>query len=125
MSMERYHRQIIVKELGVKGQESLSKKHVLIIGGGGLGSNSANLLVRMGIGNITIIDHDQLEITNIHRTTIFTEEDIGKSKATILQEKLSQINSTTTIKSINQKSIALKSISYIIIFEHFRIRIKF
>lgn len=103
MSTERYRRQILVRELGQKGQEQLATKHAVIIGGGGLGSNSANLLVRMGIGNIDIIDDDIVDITNLHRTSVFSEHDVGKLKALILQERLQSVNTKVRVKGINQK----------------------
>ena len=103
MSTDRYRRQILVKELGQKGQEQLARKHAIVIGGGGLGSHSANLLVRMGIGSIDIIDDDIIDITNLHRTSVFSEHDVGKSKALILQEKLQSVNTKVRIKGINQK----------------------
>jgi molybdopterin/thiamine biosynthesis adenylyltransferase len=103
MSIDRYRRQTLVEELGQKGQELLAKKHAIVIGAGGLGSNSANLLVRMGIGNIDIIDDDIVDITNLHRTSVFSEHDIGKSKALIVQEKLQPVNTMVHVKGINQK----------------------
>ena len=92
MSIDRYRRQTLVKEFGQKGQEILATKHAIIIGGGGLGSHSANLLTRIGIGSIDIIDDDIVDITNLHRTSVFSEQDIGKSKALILEEKLRAVN---------------------------------
>ncbi|DAC73256.1 MAG TPA: adenylyltransferase [Thermoplasmata archaeon] len=103
MNLERYRRQILVKEFGQRGQETLSKKNIVIIGGGGLGSNSANIFVRMGIGTIDIIDKDTIDITNLHRTSLFTQEDVGKSKALILEERLHAINPEAHIRGINQK----------------------
>ncbi len=103
MNLERYRRQILVKELGEKGQSTLLKKHVVIIGGGGLGSNSANILVRAGIGSIDIIDYDVLDLSNIHRTSIFDEEDIGKSKSQILGKKLQLINTEATVKGLKRR----------------------
>jgi len=93
---------MLVKEFGEKGQEVLSTKHVVLIGGGGLGSHSANLLVRMGIGSIKIIDNDVVDRTNLHRTSLFTEDDIGKSKAIVLQEKLQLINSEVRVTGIKR-----------------------
>ncbi len=55
MDYKRYHRQILVPELGKSGQKLLSKKHAVIIGGGGLGSNSSEILVRLGIGHTDIV----------------------------------------------------------------------
>ena len=103
MSTDRYRRQTLVRKFGAQGQEILRTKYVIIIGAGGLGSNSANLLVRMGVGCINIIDNDNVDITNLHRTSVFSEQDIGKSKALILQEKLQQTNSEVQINGINKK----------------------
>jgi molybdopterin/thiamine biosynthesis adenylyltransferase len=102
MSVDRYRRQTLVHEFGQKGQDLLTKKHAVVIGGGGLGSHSSELLVRMGIGSITVIDNDVIDRTNLHRTSLFTEEDIGKSKASVLQEKLSAINSEVRVTGIKR-----------------------
>jgi len=103
MNFDRFRRQIIVNEIGENGQQLLSKKKVVIIGGGGLGSNSANILVRLGIGRIDIIDDDILDITNLHRMSIYNEEDIGKIKSQILAEKLQKINSEVKVRGIDKK----------------------
>ncbi|UCF11611.1 MAG: HesA/MoeB/ThiF family protein [Thermoplasmatales archaeon] len=103
MNLNRYRRQIIVKRLGEKGQYILSEKHIIILGCGGLGSNSANILVRTGIGSIDIVDDDLLDLTNLHRTSLFNEEDTSKLKCQILEEKLQQINSEVTVKGIKKR----------------------
>ena len=103
MIADRYARQTLVKELGQKGQKRLATKHVIVIGGGGLGSHCANLLVRMGVRSIDIIDNDIVDITNLHRTSVFSEQDIGQSKALILQEKLQEVNTKVLVKGLNQK----------------------
>jgi adenylyltransferase/sulfurtransferase len=103
MNLKRYRRQILVKRLGEKGQHILSEKHIIILGCGGLGSNSANILARIGIGSIDIVDDDLLELTNLHRTSLFNEEDTGKSKCQILEEKLQQINSEVTVRGIKKR----------------------
>lgn len=103
MNLRRYKRQILVEELGEKGQQILSKKHAVVIGGGGLGSNSSNILVRIGVGSIDIIDDDPLDITNLHRMSILNEEDIGQSKSKVLAEKLQDINSEVTVRGIKKK----------------------
>jgi molybdopterin/thiamine biosynthesis adenylyltransferase len=103
MSIDRYRRQTLVKGFGQKSQDRLATKHAIVIGGGGLGSHSANLLIRIGIGSIDIIDDDIVDITNLHRTSVFSEHDIGKSKALILQEKLRTVNTKVRVKGINQK----------------------
>lgn len=100
---DRYQRQTLVRALGKNGQDLLETKHAVIIGGGGLGSNSANLMVRLGVGSIDIIDFDTVDVTNLHRTAVFSEEDIGKSKALTLQQRLQQVNTNVRIKGTNQK----------------------
>jgi molybdopterin/thiamine biosynthesis adenylyltransferase len=99
----RYQRQTLVRELGKSGQALLETKHAVVIGGGGLGSNSANLMVRLGIGSIDVIDFDTVDVTNLHRTAVFSEEDVGKSKASILQQRLQQVNTNVRVKGIPQK----------------------
>jgi molybdopterin/thiamine biosynthesis adenylyltransferase len=117
MNIDRYRRQTLVQQLGNKGQELLATKHVVIIGAGGLGSNSANLLLRMGIGSMDIIDYDQVDLTNLHRTAVFSEEDIGKSKASVLQERLQQVNSEVRIKGITQ-TVTSKNIQSLVEHAH-------
>ena len=103
MDLERYRRQILVKEFGKHGQEILSKKHVVIIGGGGLGSNSSEILARLGVGRIDVVDDDHVELSNLHRTSIFNEEDVGRLKYQILEEKLQKINSKIKVQGIKQR----------------------
>ena len=104
MNVQRYQRQIIVPELGEEGQQLLSKKHVVIIGGGGLGSNSSNILTRIGIGSIDIVDDDLVELPNLYRTSIFNEEGVGRPKCKILEEKLQKINSEVKIRGIKKRA---------------------
>jgi molybdopterin-synthase adenylyltransferase len=103
MKNDRYQRQRLVLEFGDNAQDVLRKKKVVIIGGGGLGSHSAEILVRMGIGAVDIIDNDTVHVTNLHRTAIFTEKDVDKQKAIVLQERLTLINSDVTVHGINKK----------------------
>jgi len=105
----RYSRQVLFNYIGQKGQRSLSKSKITIIGCGGLGSVLANNFVRAGIGFLTIIDKDFLELNNLQRQMLFEEEDIGKSKAVLAKEKLIKINSDVKIEifqdEINNKNI--------------------
>jgi molybdopterin-synthase adenylyltransferase len=113
MGKDRYRRQLLVKEFGLKGQKILASKHAVLIGAGGLGSNSANLLVRMGIGSIDIIDYDTIDKTNLHRTSVFSEKDIGKYKVNVLKEKLHTVNTEVEIKAIN-KELTSKNINAVV-----------
>ncbi len=102
MEMNRYHRQIIVPEIGKKGQQLLANTHVAIVGCGGLGSNTADFLARLGIGRLTLIDHDLVEITNLHRTALFTEKDIGNSKAEMISKHVALVNSNVKTSVLNK-----------------------
>jgi len=76
--IDRYSRQIILKKIGVLGQKKLLKSSVLIVGAGGLGSPVAIYLAALGIGKIGIVDYDKVEISNLARQIIFTNNDINK-----------------------------------------------
>ena len=78
--MERYIKQIKLDLLGEVGQEKLFKSNVLIVGCGGLGSPVIDYLSRAGVGKIGIIDYDKVEISNLHRQSIFFEKDVGIKK---------------------------------------------
>lgn len=88
----RYIRQEIFSEIGKKGQEKIRKSAVAVIGLGALGSNSAELLARAGIGKLILIDRDIVELSNLQRQSLFDESDVGKPKASQSKEKLKKIN---------------------------------
>ena len=94
----RYIRQEIFKEIGKKGQEKLRKSTVAIIGLGALGSNSAELLARAGIGKLILVDRDIIELSNLQRQSLFDGGDIGKPKAAQAKEHLSKINSDVKLE---------------------------
>lgn len=89
----RYIRQEIFSKIGRKGQERLRKSFVAIVGLGALGSVSAELLARAGIGNLILIDRDVVELSNLQRQVLFDENDIGKAKAAQAKAHLRKINS--------------------------------
>ena len=93
----RYIRQEIFKEIGKKGQSKLLKSTAAIVGLGALGSNSAELLARGGIGRLLLIDRDVVELSNLQRQRLFNEDDIGKPKALAAKEHLNEINSEVEI----------------------------
>lgn len=100
---DRYQKQIILPEIGESGQQQLAYASVLIAGAGGLGVVVASYLVAMGVGNIGICDFDYIEGSNLHRQLFFTPNDIGKSKASVLAEKLRLQNPNITINNIDKK----------------------
>ena len=101
--IERYSRQIILKKIGVVGQKKLLESSVLIVGAGGLGSPIAIYLAAAGIGKIGIVDKDIVEVSNLNRQIIFTNQDIKKNKATIAINKLKKINPDIKLKSFQTK----------------------
>lgn len=93
----RYHRQIILSEIGEEGQNKLKKAKVLIVGVGGLGSPIALYLAGAGVGTIGLVDDDTVNITNLQRQVLYSEKELGKSKALCAAKKLSALNSEINI----------------------------
>ena len=101
--IERFSRQIILKNIGILGQNKITNSKVLIIGMGGLGCPVAEFLTRSGIGSLGIVDHDRISLSNIHRQSLFNEKDLNQQKVKIAKKKLNNINSLTKIKIFNYK----------------------
>ena len=101
--LEKYSRQIILKNIGVLGQKKILNSKVLIIGMGGLGCPVAEFLTRSGVGFLGIVDHDLVSLSNIHRQTLYDEKDLGKPKVKAAKKKLNNINSKTKIDIYNLK----------------------
>ena len=108
IEIEKFSRQIILKNIGALGQRKIQDAKVLIIGMGGLGCPAAEFLTRSGIGTLGIVDHDRVSLSNIHRQTLYTEKDINKSKVKIAKKKLNEINSKTKINIFNYKLNKIK-----------------
>lgn len=98
---ERYIRQIQVPEIGQSGQEKLAKGKILVVGAGGLAMPVISYLVAGGIGNIAIVDGDKVEISNLNRQIIYSVDDIGKAKPSLLAAKLSKQNPEVIITPFN------------------------
>ncbi len=90
--IERYSRQILLPQVGGKGQEKLLAAKVLIIGVGGLGSPVATYLAAAGVGTLGVVDSDAVELSNLHRQIIYSSDDIGKKKAIAAQSRLQRVN---------------------------------
>ena len=99
--IERFSRQIILKDIGSLGQKKIKQAKVLIVGLGGLGCPVAEFLVRAGIGNIGIVDDDIVNLTNIHRQSLYNTDDLKISKVKSAKNKLKRINPDAIIKSYN------------------------
>jgi adenylyltransferase/sulfurtransferase len=99
--IERFSRQIILKDIGTPGQKKIINSKVLIIGMGGLGCPVSEFLIRSGIGTIGIADYDFVSLSNIHRQSLYDERDLGKSKVKVAQKKLKNINPKSKINIFN------------------------
>lgn len=88
----RYSRHILLPQIDIEGQEKIGNSKAVLIGLGGLGSIISMYLASSGIGEIVLIDHDEVEISNLQRQIIFQTEDIGKKKATVAREVLRRLN---------------------------------
>ena len=97
---DRYSRQVILPNIGEEGQKTLLKSKIAIIGCGALGTVVANNLVRAGVGKISIIDRDFVELNNLQRQILFDEDDIGIPKSVAAAEKLKRVNSDVEIMAI-------------------------
>ena len=101
--LERYSRQIIIKDIGISGQKKIKNSKVLIVGLGGLGCPVAEYLSRTGVGTIGLIDHDKIDLSNIHRQSMFTTKDIGKFKVKVVSDRVKKINPNIKIESYKKK----------------------
>ena len=101
--IERYSRQIVLKDVGPTGQKKIIKSKVLVVGAGGLGCPVIDYLSRAGVGNIGIIDDDKVNISNIHRQSLYDSKDIGKSKVIVIKKKIKLINPLVKIKIFKQR----------------------
>lgn len=99
--MERYSRQILFSPIGEKGQEQIRKKHILVVGAGALGTANAEMIARAGIGELTIVDRDYVEWSNLQRQQLYIEEDAQNRipKAVAAKLHLKKINSEVEVHS--------------------------
>jgi molybdopterin/thiamine biosynthesis adenylyltransferase len=102
----RYSRHLLLEDIDVEGQEKLLNAHALVIGAGGLGSAAAPYLAAAGVGHITLVDHDEVELTNLQRQIMHTDAMIGKSKVASGKQFLSQLNPSIQIETIQAKATA-------------------
>ena len=118
--IERFSRQIILKNIGTIGQKKIIQSKVLIIGMGGLGCPVAEFLTRAGVGSLGIVDSDNVDLSNIHRQSLYDINDLKKSKVKVAQKKLNKINSKTTVNCykvrLNKKNFKkiIKRYDYIV-----------
>lgn len=99
----RYNRHIMLPQIDITGQQSLLDAHVAIIGMGGLGSPVATYLTSAGVGKLTLVDHDAVEISNLQRQIIHHEDQLGVNKTLSAKQSLQSLNSEISIQCIDHK----------------------
>ena len=100
----RYSRHIMLDEIGIEGQQKLLEAHALIIGAGGLGSPVALYLASAGVGNITLVDDDQIDLTNLQRQILHTTSRVGQSKAASGKQTLAGINPEVNVIALQERA---------------------
>lgn len=99
----RYDRQIMIQNFGEEGQKELKNTKALIAGAGGLGSPVSIYLAVAGTGSLKIVDNDEVELSNLNRQVLYSEEDIGRNKAIVAEEVLKEFNRDIEIESVNRE----------------------
>src|ERR1035437_6499750 len=101
-SLARYNRQMLWPQIGIEGQKKLKASKVLLVGCGALGTVLGNLLARAGVGHLTIVDRDFIEITNLQRQVLFDHDDIEQNlpKSIAAQKKIARINPEITVEAV-------------------------
>jgi molybdopterin/thiamine biosynthesis adenylyltransferase len=102
----RYSRHILLDDIGIEGQERILSAHALVIGAGGLGSPAAMYLACAGIGHLTVVDHDTVDLTNLQRQIAHRLESVGQPKVTSLQHTLYSLNPTVQVTALQVKADA-------------------
>ena len=100
---ERYEKQIILKNIGLKGQKKIFNSKILIVGMGGLGCPLSTYLAASGVGTLGIVDHDKVELNNLNRQTLFSINDIGSYKVDQAKNKIVKLNNKIKIKTFKKK----------------------
>ena len=102
----RYSRHILLNELGIEGQERILASHALVIGAGGLGSPVALYLASAGVGHITLVDHDQVDATNLQRQIAHTLERVGQPKVDSAKQAMLAINPDVRVSALAEQADA-------------------
>jgi len=98
--LDKFSRQVMLEEIGYNGQLKLKNSKVCVVGTGGLGHPIITRLATMGVGNLRIIDRDVIELSNLHRQTMFDEDDVGQVKVEVAAKKLKKLNPDCNIEAL-------------------------
>lgn len=99
----RYSRHILLPQLDINGQQTLIDSHVMIIGLGGLGAPVSMYLAASGVGKLTLVDDDEVELSNLQRQIVHSQNDIGRAKVASAAETLQELNSDVSVQQIDQR----------------------
>ncbi len=107
-ALQRFSRQVVFAPLGAQGQENLSAGRVLAVGAGGLGSWSTQLLVRAGLGFLRLVDDDRVDLTNLHRQSLYNDADARAKlpKVQCAKRRLEKLNPGVTIQAVPSRLVA-------------------
>jgi len=97
-NIERFSRQILIDEIGPKGQLNIMNSSIIVIGCGGLGTAAISYLSMLGIGRISIVDNDIVSLSNLNRQSLFSEGDIGEKKVKVAKKRIISINSEIDVQ---------------------------
>ncbi len=98
--LDRFSRQVMLEEIGYQGQLKLKNSRVCVVGTGGLGNPITSRLAAMGVGTLRIVDRDVIELSNLHRQTMFDEDDVGQVKVEVAAKKLQKLNPDCKIEAL-------------------------
>ncbi|MCX7241707.1 MAG: molybdopterin-synthase adenylyltransferase MoeB [Burkholderiales bacterium] len=102
----RYSRHILLDEIGIEGQQRITQAHALIIGAGGLGSPTAMYLACAGVGHITLVDNDNVDLTNLQRQIAHQTSSVGEAKTLSAARTLQQLNPLVQVTPLNTRADA-------------------
>jgi adenylyltransferase/sulfurtransferase len=98
--LDKFSRQVMLEEIGYNGQLKLKNSKICVVGVGGLGNPITTRLAAMGVGTLRIVDRDVIELSNLHRQTMFDEDDVGQVKVEVAAKKLQKLNPDCRIEAL-------------------------
>ncbi|UYY58535.1 HesA/MoeB/ThiF family protein [Sphingomonas sp. S2-65] len=111
--LERYARHIVLRDIGGVGQLKLRRSHVLVIGAGGIGSPAIQYLATAGVGRLTIVDDDHVELSNLQRQTLFGTSDIGLAKVDAAADAVRRLNPGVEVCTVNERISASSASAFV------------